>query len=94
MSKTRIDLNGKTLLVTGSPGFIGANLIGEGDYETKRFRVYRRILSTYFSEEHYLHYQIVEKSAYALVRREAIAKNPNIINEISTYFSDNYTDFD
>ena len=75
-------------------GFIGANLIGEGDYETKRFRVYRRILSTYFSEEHYLHYQIVEKSAYALVRREAIAKNPNIITEISTYFSDNYTDFD
>ena len=27
MSKTRIDLNGKTLLVTGSPGFIGANLV-------------------------------------------------------------------
>ncbi|SHM71630.1 MULTISPECIES: NAD-dependent epimerase/dehydratase family protein [Ruminococcus] len=27
MSKTRIDLNGKTVLVTGSPGFIGANLV-------------------------------------------------------------------
>lgn len=27
MPKTRIDLNGKTVLVTGSPGFIGANLV-------------------------------------------------------------------
>lgn len=27
MSKERIDLNGKNLLVTGSPGFIGANLV-------------------------------------------------------------------
>ena len=25
--KTKIDLNGKSILVTGSPGFIGANLV-------------------------------------------------------------------
>ena len=75
-------------------GFIGANLLGESERETKRFRVYRRVLTTYFSEEYYLHYQIVEKSAYALVRKNVLENNPNIINEISTYFSDNYTDFD
>ena len=27
MTKTRVDLNNKTILVTGSPGFIGANLV-------------------------------------------------------------------
>ena len=27
MPKARIDLNGKTILVTGSPGFVGANLL-------------------------------------------------------------------
>ena len=44
--------------------------------------------------EQYLHFQIVEKSAYALVRKTTIEHNPNIIKEISTYFSDHYTDFD
>ncbi len=27
MGKTKVDLNGRTILVTGSPGFIGANLV-------------------------------------------------------------------
>lgn len=30
----------------------------------------------------------------ALVRRSIIEKNPNLIKEISMYFSDNYTNFD
>ena len=27
MKKVKVDLNNKTILVTGSPGFIGANLV-------------------------------------------------------------------
>ena len=75
-------------------GFIGANLIGESEQETKRFRVYNTILTTYFSEAQYLHYQILEKSAYALISRIALERNPDFILQVSTYFSDNYTNFD
>lgn len=75
-------------------GFIGANLEGESNAETKRFRVYRRILTTYFSEEIFYHYQIVEQSAYAMIRRTELDSNPQLIEKISTYFSDNYSNFD
>jgi len=75
-------------------GFIGANIEGEGLANTKRFRVYRRILTTYFSEEAFFHYQVIEQSAYAMVRRTELESNDNLINQISTYFSENYSNFD
>jgi len=75
-------------------GFIGANITGEGFANTKRFRVYRRILTTYFSEDIFYHYQVIEQSAYALVRRTELEKNTDMIEQISTYFSENYTNFD
>ena len=34
-------------------GFIGANSIGESIKETKRFQVYKILMATYFSEEHF-----------------------------------------
>lgn len=80
--------------LSASFGFIGANMEGEGSAETKRFRVYRRILTSYFSQEKFEHYQIIQQSAYAMVRRTELEKNPHIIEQISIYFSDNYTNFD
>lgn len=75
-------------------GFIGANLEGETHNETKRFRVYRRILTSYFSQNVFEHYQIVQQSAYAMVRKSEPATKPNLIEQINMYFSDNYTNFD
>lgn len=75
-------------------GFIGANIEGESNVLTKRFRVYRRILTSYFSEEVFYHYQIEEKSAYAMVRRGRLEADEDLIEKISTYFSDHYSDFD
>lgn len=75
-------------------GFIGANCVNESIAITKRFRVYRRVLTSYFSENKFLHYQIEAQSAYALVRKESLRVNPNLIQDISIYFSDNYTNFD
>ncbi|MCQ2346917.1 MAG: hypothetical protein MJZ92_03200, partial [Paludibacteraceae bacterium] len=75
-------------------GFIGANLEGEDNKLTKRFRVYRRILTSYFSEEVFFHYQIEEKSAYAMVRKKCLEDDEYLIEKISTYFSDHYSDFD
>lgn len=80
--------------IRSSFGFIGANIEGESNYETKRFRVYRRILTSYFSQEVFEHYQIIAQSAYAMVRKTELNTYPNLIEQISAYFSDNYTDFD
>lgn len=75
-------------------GFIGSNINGESHFLTKRFKVYSKIISTYFSEDNFLHYQIDDKSTYAMVRQTEIKNNPHLIDEISNYFSDNYTNFD
>ena len=61
---------------------------------TKRFRIYRKILTSFFSEEVFYHYQIEEKSAYAMVRKSCLEQDTELIEKISTYFSDHYSDFD
>lgn len=74
-------------------GFIGAQMKNETGV-SKRFRIYSIITSTYFSETDFYHYTIEEKNAYALIRRSEICKNPNLVYEVSAYFSEHYTDFD
>ena len=43
-------------------GFIGANMAGESTIFTKRFKVYSRIVATYFSDEHFEHTMNIEKN--------------------------------
>lgn len=99
-----LDVNDKD--ICSSFGFIGSNTIlsmgAEGDFEktdepksnTKRFRVYRRLMMTFFDERTFEHFDNEEYSAYMLVRQSELATNPNLITEISKYFSDQYSNFE
>jgi len=75
-------------------GFVGANLPNESEKETKRFKVYKRIMVTYFPLSVFDHRENKEKSAYMLVRRTELEKHPDLIQKIEDFFSDNFTYFD
>ncbi len=61
---------------------------------TARYRVYKRILLTFFTDEIFSHVQNEEHSAYLMVRRSMLDDNPSLIEDINDYFSENYDDFD
>lgn len=67
-------------------GFIGANMIGESETNTKRFRFYKRIASTYFSNKEFRHFDDVNKSAYMLIRRVELEAHPSLIEDIQLGF--------
>jgi hypothetical protein len=75
-------------------GFIGSNLITESENETKRFRVYKKIMATYFSYTNFEHIEIKEKSVYMMICRTELDKDENLIRKIENFFSDNYAYFD
>jgi len=55
---------------SASFGFIGINSEGEGKSNTKRFVLYQKIVSAYFSEKAFEHVFNENKSAYALLNRK------------------------
>lgn len=63
-------------------GFVGANMEGESERMTKRFKVYSRIMATYFSNDEFKHFMLLQKSAYLLVRKSELAIHP----ELPSYF--------
>ena len=52
-----------------SGGFIGANRVGEGMCNTKRFQIYRQLAVTFFDPKHFYHYPNVAESAYFIQAR-------------------------
>ena len=74
-------------------GFIGANSIGESELETKRFRVYSRYMQTFFNSENYTHYYNLAKSAYLLINKKEMEKNPQLITDIVNGFKELYPYF-
>lgn len=68
-------------------GFIGANDLGEGKDNTKRYRVYKKIVKEFFSSENYYHVRSDENSLYLILNKQNknIDKN-KIINTIAENF--------
>lgn len=75
-------------------GFIGANGVNEDINCTKRYRVYSRIIATYFSDAYFYHKENIEKSAYMLINNTALNNNPNLIEQIEAFFIEQYEYFE
>lgn len=71
-------------------GFIGANKIGETEDNTKRYRVYKKIVTTYFTDIYFYHHYNVDKSAYILINKAKLKESPTLIQEIEQFFTDIY----
>ncbi|MBR8726172.1 hypothetical protein [Bacteroides pyogenes] len=74
-------------------GFIGANGFDEGINCTKRYRVYSKIIATYFSDEHFYHKENVSKSAYMLINNLSLKDNPDLVKQIEAFFIKQYEYF-
>lgn len=76
-------------------GFIGANGLNENSTNcTKRYRVYSRMMATYFSSELFYHKENQEKSAYMLINKKSLHRDENLISKIESFFMEQYDYFD
>lgn len=76
-------------------GFIGAGMVDDDSMEnTKRFRVYRKIVSTLISEKHFEHRFLPKKSTYILLRKTTLQAKPNLPDVLYDKFSFVYSYFD
>ena len=73
---------------------IGANGFNEDTKCTKRYRVYSRIVATYFSDRVFYHKENIEKSAYMLINNIALKENPDLIQQIENFFINQYDYFE
>ena len=75
-------------------GFIGANMDEESVFQTKRFRIYSRMMVSYFKGGTFEHYMIVAKSAYLMIRKSELEKEPHLAEIFSDKFKELYDYFD
>lgn len=75
-------------------GFIGANTIYETERNTKRFRVYRRYMESYFGNVSFEHFINIEKSAYMLINRKQMDVTPNLVDKLVEGFKTLFPYFD
>lgn len=75
-------------------GFIGANMEKEDVSDTKRFRFYRSIMATYFSERHFTHVETPAKSAYLMINKIELENHPTLLTDIQNVFLKEYAYFE
>ena len=75
-------------------GFIGSNSDGESVSNTKRYRVYSKIIATYFSDKFFMHIENIDKSVYMLLNRRQLELNSNLKEDIEESFMQMYDYFD
>ncbi|MDD7631590.1 MAG: hypothetical protein SOY43_00610 [Parabacteroides sp.] len=51
-------------------------------------------MATYFTEEVFEHYMMIDKSAYLLVRKTELENNPELLPTLSRKFNQMYDFFD
>jgi hypothetical protein len=79
-------------------GFIGAPLIKEIKERekdavlnnTKRFKVYRKFATFFFSPDNFIHSENVLYSSYLLVNKESATSNPKIEDDIMGMFESHF----
>jgi hypothetical protein len=69
-------------------GFLGMNSVGEAKNHTKRYNLYKRVVSDYFSPESFEHVYNENKSAYALLNRNN--KTPDLRQKVESMFKSYY----
>lgn len=76
--------------------FIGSNTIDKGciesEVETKRFKTYRYVMISYFSDVLFEHKTIPEKSTYIMLRKSELYLTPNLVTNTELYLADFYSD--
>lgn len=76
-------------------GFVGASGMDEDSPgNTKRYRVYARMVATYFSSRYYLHKEDVDKSTYLLVNRKKLEQKPDLMECVERMFANRYYYFE
>lgn len=69
-------------------GFVGINLEGESKVNTKRFRIYKKIMELFFPPNKFLHYSNPSQSAYLLLNREQASQKR--LEHIANFFNEIY----
>jgi hypothetical protein len=62
----------------------------KGKNNTKRFRLYSKIVAYLVSNKKFYHYQYAKSSAYLLLNRDYVATHPTLLEQIEAFFLKHY----